>query len=107
MTHEQILQWLIAIIGSVVAWSAKTMRDSVAAVETDNRRLDERINGLEILIASQYVRSDRFDATVNALFQKMDRVEDKQDRIRDSLEEIRDDLGMKINRDELRERHDK
>ena len=102
MTQDQIFQWLIAIIGSLTAWGAKNVVDSVNAINLENHRLDERINGLEILLASQYVRTDRFDATVTALFAKMDRVEDKQDRIRDSLEEIRDDLGMKANRDEIR-----
>ena len=41
--------------------------------------LAEKVNGIEILVAGNYVKKDDFDRFTDAIFSKLDKISDKLD----------------------------
>lgn len=57
----------------------KVLHESVRDLQESDKKLAEKVSQIEILVAGNYVRRDDFDKSVEAIFRKLDRIEDKLD----------------------------
>lgn len=77
-------QVLFNVAGSLAAfmggWWMKVLHDSVKELQAMDKELASKVNNIEILVAGSYVKKDEFNNLANALFAKLDRIEDKLDR---------------------------
>jgi hypothetical protein len=48
-------------------------------LQDGEKKLAEKVSSIEILVAGNYVKRDDFDKSVQAIFHKLDRIEDKLD----------------------------
>lgn len=79
MDTQQLFNVLFAVVGVLGGWWMKAMWEGLSKLETADRELGRQVNDLKVLVAGDYVRSDKFDTTTKALFAKLDRIEDKLD----------------------------
>ena len=53
---------------------------SVKDLQASDKALVEKVGNIEVLVAGDYLRRDDFKHTVEALFKKLDKIEDKLDK---------------------------
>ena len=76
-------QLLFNIAGGLAAflggWWMKVLHESIRDLQDGEKKLAEKVSSIEILVAGNYVKRDDFDKSVEAIFRKLDRIEDKLD----------------------------
>jgi hypothetical protein len=51
----------------------------VKDLQVADKALTEKVGQIEVLVAGNYLRRDDFEHTIEALFKKLDKIEDKLD----------------------------
>lgn len=77
MEAQVLFNGAISLIGALGGWWLKAMWDAVKDLQTTDRILADKVASIEVLVAGQYVRRDEFDRLVDALFRKLDKIQDK------------------------------
>lgn len=63
----------------------RIMWASLADLRSADSRLTEKVQSIEVLVAGNYVRREDLDKMTDALFKKLDRIENKVDGKVDKL----------------------
>lgn len=79
MDTQQLFNIMFAIVGVLGGWWMKAMWEGLKDLEKADRELSKQVGDLKVLVAGDYVRTERFENLSNALFNKLDRIEDKLD----------------------------
>lgn len=79
LDSQQLFDALFAIIGLLGGWWMKAMWEAIKSLEQSDRALNSSVTDLKVLVAGGYVRTDALDKLSNAIFSKLDRIEDKLD----------------------------
>lgn len=77
---QQLFNIVIGVAGALGGWWMKAMWEGLNDLKKTDHELTQQVNNLQILVAGQYMRRDEFDKTSNAIFAKLDRIEDKLDK---------------------------
>jgi len=67
---------LVAFLGG---WVLNSLRDSIKFLQKSDTELADKMQKIEVLVAGVYVKKDDIDKLSNAIFAKLDRIEDKLD----------------------------
>ena len=67
---------LVAFLGG---WIMNNLRDAMQALQLADKELVDKVQGIEVVVAGQYVKRDDFQDFSKAIFTKLDRIEDKMD----------------------------
>lgn len=76
---QQLFNYVFAIAGALGGWWMKAMWDGLKDLQTVDAQLSAKVSSLEVLMAGKYVRTDALDKMSDAIFAKLDRIEDKLD----------------------------
>jgi CHASE3 domain sensor protein len=77
---QVIINWLLAGFGALIGFLLNAVWQAVKDLQTADKELAGKVAEIEVLVAGAYVRKDEFTQSVNALFAKLDRIEDKLDK---------------------------
>lgn len=77
---QVIINWLLAGFGALIGFLLNAVWQAVKDLQTADKELAGKVAEIEVLVAGAYVRKDEFMQSVNALFAKLDRIEDKLDK---------------------------
>lgn len=77
---QTLINWAIAGFGALIGFVLKAVWDSVKDLQSADKQLVDKVSSIEILVAGNYVRKDEFTSVANAIFAKLDRIEDKLDK---------------------------
>lgn len=77
---QTIINWLLAGFGSLIGFLLNAVWQAVKDLQSADKELASKVAEIEVLVAGAYVRKDEFTHSVNALFAKLDRIEDKLDK---------------------------
>lgn len=69
---------LMMLFGGVI----KAIWDGVKDLQKENRDITEKVNSVELLVAGDYARKDYVECKIDAVFAKLDKIEDKLDNVR-------------------------
>lgn len=67
---------LAAFLGG---WWMKVMWESLKDLQKADKELAEKVGSIEVLVAGTYIKRDDFDKVADAIFRKLDKIEDKLD----------------------------
>ena len=70
----------IALVGMLGGWVLKTVWESVRDLQAADKELTDKVQGIEVLVAGQYIKRDELDRHIEAIFRKLDSIEAKLDR---------------------------
>ena len=85
----------VAIIGFAGGWIMNNIRDSIKALHDADALLSNKVQTIEVLVAGKYVTRDDFVKLSDALFAKLDRIEQKVDgKVDKSDASLRRDAGV-------------
>lgn len=79
MDFQHLFNIAIALIGALGGWILKILWDALRDLQEADKVLTDKVATIEVLVAGQYVRKDDFDRLADALFRKLDRIQDKLD----------------------------
>ena len=79
MDYQALFNIALGIAGFLGGWWMKVLHESVRDLQESDKKLAEKVSQIEVLVAGNYVRRDDFDKSVEAIFRKLDRIEDKLD----------------------------
>lgn len=77
---QAIINWLLAGFGALIGFLLNAVWQAVKDLQEADKALVSKVAEIEVLVAGAYVRKDEFARSVNALFAKLDRIEDKLDK---------------------------
>lgn len=64
------------LLGGVI----KAVWDGVKDLQKDHKALAEKVNEIEVTVAGDYVRKDFLEKMMEAIFKKLDKIDEKIDR---------------------------
>lgn len=80
---QTLINWMLGLLCAAGGWWMKAIWEGLKALEVADRALVDRVAAIDLLVAGQYVKRDVFEARIaefsNALFKKLDKIEDKLD----------------------------
>ena len=77
---QTIINWLLGGFGALIGFLLNAVWQAVKDLQTADKELAVKVSEIEVLVAGAYIKKDEFLATINALFSKLDKIEDKIDR---------------------------
>ena len=77
---QTIINWLLGGFGALIGFLLNAVWQAVKDLQTADKELVTKVGAIEVLVAGAYVKKDEFLAAINALFSKLDKIEDKLDR---------------------------
>jgi hypothetical protein len=79
MNDQTLINALFSICGALGGWWLKTMWASIIKLQTEQAVISARLADSAIMIANDYVKKEELDRLIDAIFKKLDRIEDKLD----------------------------
>lgn len=73
--EQTIINWLLAGFGGLIGFLLHAVWQAVKDLQVADKDLAEKVSGIEVLVAGDYVRRSEFDKTVERLFLKLDNIE--------------------------------
>lgn len=80
---QSIVNWLLGLFGMIIGFLLRAVWQSVKELQAQDRELAEKVNSIEVLVAGQYIKRDEFHQLSEALFKKLDKIEEKLDNKED------------------------
>ena len=77
---QTIVNWLLGGFGALIGFFLNAVWQAVRDLQAADTKLASKVSEIEILVAGDYLRRDDFTHTVEALFKKLDKIEDKLDK---------------------------
>lgn len=78
--NQELFNWLLGGFGAVMGFLLNSIWQAVKDLQAADKDLSDKVAAIEVLVAGDYVKKDDFTQMTNALFAKLDRMEDKLDR---------------------------
>lgn len=80
MMDQTIINWLLAGFGALIGFLLNAVWQAVKDLQTADKQLATKVSEIEVLVAGDYIKKDDFQTSIDALFKKLDKIEDKLDR---------------------------
>lgn len=77
---QTFINWILAGFWAVAGFLLHAVWQEVKNLQASDKIITDRVAAIEILVAGDYVRREEMQAMVDALFRKLDKIEDKLDR---------------------------
>lgn len=77
---QQLFNIIVGVCGALGGWSMKVMWDTLRDLQKADRQLADKLSNIEVIVAGDYVKRDELAKITDALFNKLDRIEEKLDR---------------------------
>jgi len=77
---QSIINWVFGAFNALMMFLLNLKWNAIKELQNDDKVLHQKIAEVEVLVAGMYVKKSEFDASVTALFKKLDRIEDKIDK---------------------------
>lgn len=79
MDYQILFNIAFAAAGTLGGFVLQNVWTAMKDLQRADTNLADKVSAIEVLVAGQYVRRDTFDNKVDALFNKLDKMESKLD----------------------------
>lgn len=76
---QTIINWLLSGFGALMGFLLNAVWQAVKDLQKADKVLAERVGEIEVLVAGSYITKTDFTQVTDAIFRKLDRIEDKLD----------------------------
>ena len=77
---QTMLNAIIGGFAAAVAFILRVIWEGLRELQKADVDLTSKISEIQLLVAGNYVKKDELDGVINALFTKLDKIEDKLDK---------------------------
>jgi uncharacterized membrane protein YeaQ/YmgE (transglycosylase-associated protein family) len=74
---QMLFNIVVGVAGALGGWWLKVMWDSLTELQKADRQLVDRVASIEVLVAGTYIKRTDFEKVADALFKKLDLIQDK------------------------------
>lgn len=71
---------VVGVLMMIFGWMLNTLYTTIRDLQQADEKLADKVNKVEVLVAGNYPTRNEFDAKVDALFAKLDKIDAKLDR---------------------------
>jgi len=68
-----------ALVAALGGFLMRVLWESMRQLQEKDAQLAEKVHSIETIVAGQYVAKDEFNRVADAIFRKLDRIEEKVD----------------------------
>jgi hypothetical protein len=79
--NQDVMNIAIGVMCSIFGWLLKTVWESVKDLQCADKSLAEKVTQIELLVAGSYIKRDEIQVLHDALFRKLDKIEDRVNRV--------------------------
>ena len=76
---QALVNWLLAGFGGLIGFLLNVVWQAFKDLQKADKVLAERVGEIEVLVAGSYITKTDFTQVTDAIFRKLDRIEDKLD----------------------------
>lgn len=76
---QNLFNIAVGVSGALGGWWMKAMWEAVKDLKTADDKLSAQVSDIKVMVAGDYVRHEMFDRLSDAIFAKLDRIENKLD----------------------------
>jgi hypothetical protein len=76
---QALVNWLLAGFGGLIGFLLNVVWQAVKDLQKADEVLAERVGEIEVLVAGSYITKTDLKSVTDAIFRKLDRIEDKLD----------------------------
>jgi len=76
---QTVVNWMLAGFGGLIGFLLNAVWQAVKDLQKADKDLTAKVAEIEVLVAGAYVKKDDLEKLSNAIFTKLDRIEDKLD----------------------------
>ncbi len=76
---QALVNWLLAGFGGLIGFLLNAVWQAVKDLQRADKILTDRVGEIEVLVAGSYITKTDFTNVTDAIFRKLDRIEDKLD----------------------------
>lgn len=77
---QTIINWLLGGFGALIGFLLNAVWQAVKDLQAADKEIATKVSEIEVLVAGDYIKKDDFQSSMDALFKKLDKIEDKLDR---------------------------
>lgn len=81
MDYQILFNSAFAVLLMVIGWVMKNVFDAITELRKNDQELTKEVNKLAVTLPENYIHRDTFKDFSEAIFKKLDRIEDKFDRV--------------------------
>jgi hypothetical protein len=71
---------VVGVLMTIFGWLLNTLYTTIRDLQQADEKLTDKVNRVEVLVAGNYPTRGEFDSKIDALFKKLDNIENKLDR---------------------------
>lgn len=79
MDAQTIINIAIGLVGALGGWVLNNLKSSIDELRKQDSLLADKVQQIEVLVAGTYVKRDDMEKLGDALFAKLDKIENKLD----------------------------
>ena len=76
---QELVNWLLAGFGGLIGFLLNVVWQVVKDLQKADKILADQVGEIEVLVAGSYITKTDFTNVTDAIFRKLDRIEDKLD----------------------------
>ena len=76
---QTVVNWMLAGFGGLIGFLLNAVWQAVKDLQKADKELTAKVTEIEVLVAGAYVKKDDLSKLSDAIFAKLDRIEDKLD----------------------------
>jgi len=76
---QGLINWMMGGFGAAIAFILRVIWEGLRELQKADLELASRVNEVQLLVAGQYVKREDLEKIQDALFKKLDRIENKLD----------------------------
>lgn len=84
--YQELFNGLLAIVNILVGFLIKVVWDSVTAIKGQQTEFAKELAAVHILVAGEYVKREYFERKIDALFTKLDSIQEASENYKRKYE---------------------
>ena len=81
METQSLINILFTVAGAMGGWILNNLKASIETLQKADTNLADKVQHIEVLVAGTYVKRDDLDRVTNAMFNKLDKLDEKIDKL--------------------------
>lgn len=76
MDYQILFNIVVGMVGALGGWTLNNMWAALRDLQKADKELSEKVGAIEVLVAGQYVTREEFTIALQAIFAKLDKIQD-------------------------------
>ena len=71
---QTVINWGFAALSGILGFLLNMLWQAIKDLQSADKELTDKVSGIEVIVAGNYVKKEEFDRTINRMFEKLDQI---------------------------------